>query len=110
MNTIYLNNIVSKEHINIPVNYILQMYEILNNIDSKIKKENILKMSLYYTNRDCYDDIIDICNKWKPANLEIEYIGNYMNYNPLTHIMVSIIGKTSLTYSVETHNSVNYII
>ena len=110
MNTIYLNNIVSKDQITIPVNYILQMQEILNNIDSKINKENIFKMTLYYTTRNCYYDIIHICNKWKPTHLEIEYIGNYMNYNPLTHIMVSIIGKTSLTYSVETHNSVNYII
>ena len=109
MNTIYLNNIVSKEHITIPVNYILQIHEILNNIDSKIKKENILRMSLYYTTRDCYDDIIHICNKWKPTNLEIEYIGNYMNYNPLIHIMVSIIGNTPLTYNMR-NNNINYII
>ena len=109
MNTIYLNNIVSKDHITIPVNYILQIHEILNNIDSKIKKENILKMSLYYTNRDCYDDIINICNKWKPIHLEIEYIGNYMNYNPLIHIMVSIIGNTTLTYNMR-NNNINYII
>lgn len=109
MNTIYLNNIVSKEHINIDVNYILQMHEILSIVDSKIKKENILKMYVYYTTRDCYDDIISICTKWKPANLEIEYIGNYMNYNPLIHIMVSIIGTTSVTYHMQ-NNNINYII
>lgn len=109
MNTIYLNNIVSKDEITIPVNYILQMHEILNNIDSKIKKENILKMTLYYTTRDCYYHIIHTCNTWKPANLEIEYIGNYMNYNPLIHIMVSIIGNTPVTYNMR-NNNINYII
>jgi hypothetical protein len=109
MNTVYLNNIVSKENLRYPLNYIKQIQEILSIIDSKINKSNILKMTLYYTSPDCFDDIYKICNTWKPINLEIEYIGNYVNPIPLIQMMISIIAKDTPKINANYQN-VNYII
>ena len=109
MITTYLNNIVAKENISYPLNYIKQIQEILSIIDSKVDKSNILKMTLYYSTSNCFDDIYPVCISWKPKNLEIEYIGNYVNPRPLIQIMVSIIAHTVPVYS-SSNNNVNYII
>jgi len=110
MSYIFLNSIVPDSSVKIPYNYKNQIQEIIRIIESKIKKENIVKMTVYFTTHDCYDDIYYICNEWKPNNLEIEYIGNYMNYNPLIHVMASVIADNKIHYKTTTDNKVNYII
>lgn len=109
MNLVFLNNIVPNKSMKFPIDYAKQIEEILNYIDSKVKKENILKMTLYYTSRECYDEIQLICETWKPRSLEIEYVGNYMNYNPLIKVMGSIISQKLTNQNIHT-NEVNYII
>jgi len=109
MITTYLNNIVAKENISYPLNYIKQLEEILSIIDSKVDKSNILKMTLYYSTSNCFDDIYPVCISWKPKNLEIEYIGNYVNPTPLIQIMVSVIAHSTPVNNM-INNNVNYII
>lgn len=109
MITKYLNNIVAKENISYPLNYIKQLEEILSIIDSKVDKSNILKMTLYYSTSNCFDDIYPVCISWKPKNLEIEYIGNYVNPTPLIQIMVSVIAHSTPVNNM-INNNVNYII
>ena len=111
MNLVFLNNIVPIENLRYPINYRVQIKEILSIIDSKINKTSILKMTVYYTTRDCYDDIYSLCKEWVPQGLEVEYIGNYTNYNPLIHIMVSIIAlKEQSVIQNKLINPINYII
>jgi hypothetical protein len=110
MSYIFLNNIVPNNSVKIPYNYINEIKEVLSIIESKIDKINIVKMTVYFTTHDCYDDIYYICNEWKPNNLEIEYIGYYMNYNPLIHVMASVIANSTIHYKTTTDNKVNYII
>jgi hypothetical protein len=109
MNLVFLNNIVPNISVKIPIDFSKQIQEILSIIDSKVKKEDILKLTLYYTNRDCYDEIYTLCEAWKPKMLEIEYIGNYMNYNPLIQIMASVIAQPPKIQTIQM-NHVNYII
>jgi hypothetical protein len=109
MNLIFLNNIVPNKSIKVPIDSTKQVEEILKTIENKVKKEDILKMTLYYIDRDCYDNIYLISEAWKPANLEIEYIGNYMNYNPLIHVMASVIAEPTKVQTIQMNN-VNYII
>ena len=109
MITVYLNNVVAKEDISYPLNYIKQIQEILSRIDSKVNKYNILKMTLYYSTSNCFDDIYPICSLWKPNNLEIEYIGNYVNPTPLIQIMASVIAHSTPVNNM-INNNVNYII
>lgn len=110
MSYIFLNNIVPNNSVKIPYNYMNQIKEVLSIIESKIDKINIVKMTVYFTTHDCHDDIYFLCNEWKPNNLEIEYIGNYMNYNPLIHVMASVIANNTIHYKTTTDNKVNYII
>jgi len=114
---IYLNNITTTTKLTLSDDSENQIRNILKQIDSKIIfRNNLRKLTIYYIDRDSYESIYRICEEWKPLNFVIEYIGNYMNYNPLIKVMASAIAlapiKEDISYSnsLDTFERVNYII
>lgn len=105
MKMIYLNNIIYDKANDDKI----QIINILNKIDLAINKNNIVKMNIYYTNNNTYENIISIIKDWKPTNLIIEYLGNYSNYNSSIQVMASVIAETPLQ-DKNPFEKVNYII
>lgn len=113
---VFFNNIVPKDNLKFPPIYTLQCKEIIKLIEEKldskkVSKTNIMKFTMYFSSRDTFEEIYELLEKWKPNGLNIEYIGNYMNYNPLIHMMASVVVKISTKiHAIAFDNNVNYII